>query len=641
VAHPSVADTNGINRQEFRISDTPPLTPRRGGLLEGMPAWMPRGLRLLGSAFALAAVVLLFRAALAWPPVVRLRSSSPTRAAAAVWHGTRRGSGLLWRWLRTPAAVGVALCAFALAWRFLTFVGFSNDHYAHYALAQQMLFGDRPIRDFADPGWPLMYLLSLAAWLVAGDAMVVEWAINAAGFALGAAGTAATAHRLARSAGIAMLVTLIEIVSYPRTYSYPKVLLYAAAGWAIASLAAHASTRRLVGMGALVAVAFLFRHDHGLFIGIAAVVCVTLGSGGPALRIDLQVALRRATLLTATAAACLLPWILFVAFNGGLFSYFESALEYSRREADATRLSALPAFSLTRLFERGNAEAWLFWWYWSLPVVAAVIAFRRVRHRQERWPGEFAAMAALIVLAVCVNATFLRENLDARLADPIVPAALLGSWILGVCWAGKWQRRSLQAAAQVAAVVITVLSTVSIGVISDLRGQYDNTDIAHGLDAVRARARQVSHLLMLPHRQVEAPTSRYAVALMPFFTYLDRCTPQDDRLIVIGEFPEVPVLARRAFASDGVVFGAGYSTSVHQDRTVEHLRRRPALFALYMGDGDAFRTRFADVERYVSNEYTRFAEIPVDEGGTIRIVVLRSRAATGTDRETGWACFRE
>jgi len=35
-------------------------------------------------------------------------------------------------------------------------------------------------------------------------------------------------------------------------------------------------------------------------------------------------------------------------------------------------------------------------------------------------------------LAVFVNAGFLRDVLRARLADPIVPAALLGAWALGL-----------------------------------------------------------------------------------------------------------------------------------------------------------------------------------------------------------------
>ena len=73
------------------------------------------------------------------------------------------------------AAAASLLFAATLAWRFLTFTGFTNDHYGHLALAQQMLLGDRPVRDFFDPGWPLTYLVSAAGWLAAGDSMAL-WA---------------------------------------------------------------------------------------------------------------------------------------------------------------------------------------------------------------------------------------------------------------------------------------------------------------------------------------------------------------------------------------------------------------------------------------------------------------------------------
>ena len=130
-----------------------------------------------------------------------------------------------------------------MAWRFLTFTGFTNDHYAHLALAQQILLGDLPIRDFADPGWPLTYVLTAAVWRVAGDAIATEWAITAAGFAIGAACTAAAGYRLSGSVAIAVLVTVFEILIFPRSYSYPKVLMYGAGAWAMLTAATTASLR--------------------------------------------------------------------------------------------------------------------------------------------------------------------------------------------------------------------------------------------------------------------------------------------------------------------------------------------------------------------------------------------------------------
>jgi hypothetical protein len=87
------------------------------------------------------------------------------------------------------AAIGVALLT--AAWRFLTFTGFNNDHYIYLAGAQQMVFGEWPVRDFVDPGWPLMYGVSALARLLLGRELWVELLLVSSAFAIGAAFTLA------------------------------------------------------------------------------------------------------------------------------------------------------------------------------------------------------------------------------------------------------------------------------------------------------------------------------------------------------------------------------------------------------------------------------------------------------------------
>lgn len=642
VTHPSVDDTNGINRRVFRIGDSPPLTPRRGGLLGGRLPWMARVTRLLAYALACLAGVLLFRSALTSPFLgpesairrgLRGQLTDPSSALRTLPSAARAGMrrGITARSAETAAVVTLFIAT--VAWRFLNFTGFTNDHYIYLALAQQMLLGDRPIRDFSDPGWPLTYLVTAAGWLVAGHAMATEWTITAAGFAIGAACTVAAGVRLSGSLAIAVLVTVLEILIFPRSYSYPKVLMYGAGAWAIVGLAAQPSRRRIVLTAVIVAIAFLFRHDHGLFIGVASAVCLALATRAEGWRM----AAGRVAALTAATAVFLLPWIVFVALNGGLVEYFQGGLEYSRGEANATSLTSWPRLALAPAVNTAaNADAWLFWLFWSLPLLCASIACRRLLRGEQRWPGELAALAALAVLATFVNASFLRETLQVRLPDAIVPAALLGAWALGVCWIGRWRRRALQVLVRMATVAIVIVSGLAIGRISGLADQYENSDIGRGMAGVTARAIEVSALLRSPHRR-DTP-SRYSIALMPFFGYVDRCTSRSDRLIVTGEFPDVLVLAGRRFAGD-VVFGSWYSSVAHQDRTIARLQASPALFVLHMGDYAAFRSRFGLVDTYLDGEYEPMAEVPVEEGGTIRILVHRGRFPGGIDRATGWPCF--
>ena len=51
----------------------------------------------------------------------------------------------------------------AFVFRLAAFNGFENDHFMHVAWAQQLLLGAWPGRDFAEPGMPLMVLLSAVA----------------------------------------------------------------------------------------------------------------------------------------------------------------------------------------------------------------------------------------------------------------------------------------------------------------------------------------------------------------------------------------------------------------------------------------------------------------------------------------------
>jgi hypothetical protein len=109
---------------------------------------------------------------------------------------------------------------------------------------------------------------------------------------------------------------------------------------------------------------------------------------------------------------------------------------------------------------------------------------------------------------------------------------------------------------------------------------------------------------------------------------------------VIGEFPDLVVLARRRFASDGAVFGAWYSSAVHQDRTVERLRAEPPLFAVQIDNDATFRGRFPLVGAYLDAEFRPIAEIEVPGAGPVRVLVDGRRTPSRVDGDRRWPCFR-
>jgi hypothetical protein len=349
----------------------------------------------------------------------------------------------------------------------------------------------------------------------------------------------------------------------------------------------------------------------------------------------------RVALLTGSSAAFLLPWLLFIILNGGLVSYLEGGLEYSRAEADATSLGRLPALELGEgISTVANAEAWLFWLFWTLPLLSAVIVAVRAARRRETWAGEWAGVTGLVIVAILVNASFLRESLQVRIPDAIAPAAVLGAWIAGLCWTGRWRRRPLQYSARVASIAVFVITLAAIARLADVPALYDETDLGRGWARATEHARDVYHQLGTRHRDNRFPPSRVSRALMPFMSYVDRCTSPSDRLLATGEFPELLVIAGRRFAGDGVVFGSWYASAIHQERTVGQLLRDPPVFVIHAGDYPGFASRFGLIDEFVMSAYVLMAEIPVEGSDNVRILSRRGHPVTRPDPDTRWPCYR-
>jgi hypothetical protein len=524
---------------------------------------------------------------------------------------------------------------FALLWQFLTYNGFPNDHYFHVARARQMLLGELPVRDFVDPGAPLQYVLSAASRWLFGDVAGPELLVVALGVAVGAAATVICASWLARSTVVAVGVALLEILASPRSYSYPKMLLYGLAGCVIVAVATHATRARLFVAAGLTATAFLMRHDHGLFIGVACASAIVLSARSPA---D---AVRRFGMLAAAVAVLLAPWAIWVQYYQGLVPYIEMGIAVSRREADISLLRDLPRVDLSAGLTVDNTQAWLYYLFWILPLVAVPLAVFRRSIRHERWPGEWAAIVSIALLALALDATFLRNPLGTRLADATVPAALLGAWLLGLVWS-MTSRPALVLATRAAAAVVLVGTAISIWGLGDVTGKLDEVGVFEDdLEHVEQHTAALITALTRPEMEARKLPSRVSAGLVPFFRYVNRCTEARDRLLVSGPYPDVFVLSRRGFAGGHIAFlEAFYQSDADQLLTLERMKHQSVPFVILpLDDQDAFARSFPKVLAHVTETYEVMADIPVDGLKGVRIMVERARPRDGTDPETGWPCF--
>ena len=539
--------------------------------------------------------------------------------------------------------LGLVACV-AFAWRVLTFSDFQNDHFVHLARAQQLLLGDLPIRDFVDPGFPLMYFVSAAAWVLWGGTPGTELFLVAGAYALAAALTFLVAHRLSGSIIVATAAALLEVMITPRTYNYPKILVYVAAAYGILAVAESPSRRRVLLLAALTALAFLFRHDHGLYVGLAGAGAVGLAASASGWRAGV----RRLALFVAAAVAFVAPWLAFVEYHQGVFDYVASSLDFSR--AEASRNGGPLLFVPFRLppelgwdwYESWDSHVWLFYVFRALPIACAAIAWRRWRSGGQSWAGEPAALASLAVLAMLTSIGLLRGSLSVWLPDAVALPVLLGAWLAPLVWHAAGSHPRVRVALRTSLVIVLAISVAAVAEVGSVEDRLDRMGVKAGIRGLSARAGDLQSRLWLTHRDAGLPPSGVSEALLPFFHYLQRCTSRDDRLIMTHLYPDVFVMAERGFAGGHEAYReAFYTSAADQEQMLARLRRQSVPFVLiFAAQEREFRDNFDRLASYVDERYQPMTSFPVEESGAVRVLVQKNRAAVRLDRQTGWPCFK-
>jgi len=154
--------------------------------------------------------------------------------------------------------------------------GFENDQFVTLSQAQQIVMCDWPVRDFVALGKPLTLLLSAFGQVLLGRTLRAEAVLTSAFLGVCAAVLFVMGCRASGSILIALLVALMQIAMAPRFYNYPKLLAYAMAIPALWWYIDRPDRRRLAVLALVGVLAFLLRYDHGVYVGIAAILAVAL-----------------------------------------------------------------------------------------------------------------------------------------------------------------------------------------------------------------------------------------------------------------------------------------------------------------------------------------------------------------------------
>jgi hypothetical protein len=504
-----------------------------------------------------------------------------------------------------------------------------------------------------------MYYASAAFQLAFGRTLLSEALLVFGGLALAAAITCWIVLRLTGSALVASVVTLFQIAIAPRSYGYPKLLLYVLAIAGIHFYAQSPGRLRAALLGVLTAAAFLMRHDHGVFIGVACVAAIVLvefrQSAG---RVGRALAMYSAATILALA-----PYLVLVGSTVGLDAYVEDGIAFSRAEAARSSLDDLPDFVPGFLPgvapDAGesaavvNAEAWLFYLPWG--VAAAALA--RLFHTRDRTGAPI--VVAAVLLSALTAASFLRSPLSERLADIWGPLPIALAYAI----APAFRRREelgpgARALGRVAVALVLVLTSFSVGVVGRVPEVLDEAGLSDGPEEVMDRLDEVTDEL-----SVRAADERALELAEPdddraALTYLSACTEPSDRILVFTFAPEIFYLTERGFAGGHVAFVVGYHGSEEDQRqTIERWRRQSVPLAVMVEDAQREAERyFPLVAEELARRYVPVLRIADNgqgdsqgdsqggsQGGEPPLLVMaeRARAARSTYGPSGLPCFAD
>ena len=571
---------------------------------------------------------------------------------------------------RARAVVTWAIAAVVFVFAFLlrfndpggSFAGLTDDHFFYLVRGWQILFGDLPVRDFVDHGAPLYYYVGAAVQILFGRGTFSELAFSSAMLALA---TALTFWLCARASGwlvLGVVGAVFQQLLDPRFYNYPKLLAYAAAIPLLWRFSEKRDVRTLAWLAVVTVVSFLFRHDHGGFIGVAVAVLLLCLTDMPWL-----LRLRHAVTYGVFVLVLLAPYFVFIESNGGLASYFRQASAWAERDrdrapvvwpglfenpdgvSDEAKSGVGPGRAVAVV--RDNSAAWMYYAEIALPLVALLVLAASKSAARPDWPFARAKLATVAVLGVVLDAGFLRSPLAARLADPSVPLAILACWLLVALptlllspgalapWAA---RRAGLVRAALAVTAGGVLLVLAVAPTRDLYRRLDRASLTDRWGKPFERAAGIRKQLGTDW-DLESWVARPGRPdLISLSMYVNACTVPTDRVLVQAYMPQVLALARRAFAGGHADLRPGFFTTDEAQRlTLERLRRQ-SVPVILLDSGKSlenFRESFPVIMAYMDEHYRAAGEHEFDNRFGVTLFVRKDATPRGTWEPLGWPCY--
>jgi hypothetical protein len=376
--------------------------------------------------------------------------------------------------------------------------------------------------------------------------------------------------------------------------------------------------------------------------------------------------LKHAVIYGTLVCALLLPYLAFIQANGGVVQYFQQASAWAERDrvrapvvwpglfdnpegvSDEAKTGGPVARAAAVV--RDNAVAWLFYTEIALPFLALGLLWASKAGFRAGWPHARAKLTMVAVLAIILDAGFLRSPLEARLADPSVPLAILVAWMvvaLPQLWffsnrLQPWLKNGIGVRAVTAVVALPLAFTIVATLSHDFYRRLDKSALTErfgkGFERVGSVSKQVREDWAL-ESWVNRPGRPELIELS---MYINACTKPTDRVLVQGYMPQVLALARRAFAGGHADLRPGFfKTDDAQHLTVSRLEKQSVPIILLESEDSLinFRESFPIVSRFLDAHYREAGSKVFDGRFGTTLFVRKELTPVSIYEPLGWPCY--
>jgi hypothetical protein len=482
-----------------------------------------------------------------------------------------------------------------------------DDHIPLF-LAAAVRAGDRAYIDVFDRGDLLRWWLSYLGQLASGDRTIGELVLAIAMKTIGMGAVFFIAVRLVRSwaaAFVAAFIVMLILLPY-HGYGAEKFAIYpvaVVAGWLYVRKYAPPWV-----LGVMVVTAFLFRHDHGVWVGLFVALVIATGPL-PVLRSFAQCGL--------AALATLAPWLWWLYRTEGIVNYFYD------RAAFSVPLGLLLDRPLFRFWGSTPAETAGFW-LWHVAWLGAIVGFVVGLRRHHREAVLLAVMTGIMGIGI------MRDEVRVEEGAPL--------------WVPLWTWLAWTAKGKFTQAVTYTLAAVTIGAIMVSR------DVPERL---RVMVLERGGLLARARNAVEFHTSPDPLAMYTaqatnerlLVRYVAECLEERDRVWETSAWFPLPYYSKRRPAWH-VEWQLGFKRDDESQRTFLEWARHQSIPLIIVRYRDADPVSVFDpyprVRQYVVDRYTRVTTPgfrQFSRENDIQLLVDPTRAPSGTFEPLDLPCF--